>query len=104
MRLKFQIAFFLILISYLAVLFSGSYVSVYYTYFALPTLPFLGMLAFGNIRRIHGTAKMIFYFSIVLTVITVATVSYVGVYVPSIVAVVLVLSGGMMLLTKEKKI
>jgi ABC-type uncharacterized transport system permease subunit len=49
--------FFVILVSYLALLSSGSYVSVYYTYFAIPALVIIGILAFGNLKEIHQTAK-----------------------------------------------
>ena len=48
MKEKFQIAFFIVLLSYVAILFAGGYVSVYPTYFAIPTLAFLALFAFGG--------------------------------------------------------
>ena len=54
MKSKIQIAFFIILVSYIAILTSGSYVSVYYTYFALPVLAILGLLGFGSFIWINN--------------------------------------------------
>ena len=82
-------------------LFSSKELSIIISQSALPLLWGLG---FGAIDKVHNTAKTIFYFSIVLTTITVASVSYVGAYVPSIVGVVLLLSGIIMLITKEKEV
>ena len=101
MKSKIQIAFFIVLVSYIAILTSGSYVSVYYTYFALPALAILGLLGFGSFRNIHDTASMTFWMSLVLTFVTVATVSYVGVYLVCIVVPILLISGLIMWLTKE---
>lgn len=103
MKEKFQIAFFIVLLSYVAVLFSGGYVSVYYTYFAIPTLGFLAVIAFGSFSKIHQTAKLVSIVTIVLLILTLATVTYVGVYLPIIVGSIFLLSGAVMLITKPRK-
>ena len=102
MKEKFQIAFFIVLLSYIAVLFAGSYVSVYHTYFAIPMLGFLAIIAFGSFSKIHETAKLVFTVTLVLLILTLATVTYVGVYLPMIVGSIFLLAGAMMLITKPK--
>ena len=102
MRLKFQIAFFLTLFIYLAILFSGEYVSVYYTYYLLPLLAFLALFAFGSFRKINQTAKLVFVLTLLLLLVTLATVSYVGTYLPTIVGIIFVVSGIIMYITKTK--
>lgn len=102
MREKIQITFFIILISYIAILSTGSYVSVYTTYFAIPTLIILGLLGFGSFKSIHNTASIVFWISLVLTFVTIASVSYVGVYLIYIVVPFLLISGLIMMITKSK--
>ncbi|MDD5401101.1 MAG: hypothetical protein PHQ93_07945 [Sulfurimonas sp.] len=102
MRLKFQIAFFVTLFIYLAILFSGEYVSVYYTYYLLPLLAFLALFAFGSLRKINQTAKLVFVLTLFLLILTLATVSYVGAYLPTIVGIIFMVSGIIMYLTKKK--
>lgn len=103
MKEKFQIAFFIVLLLYVAILFAGGYVSVYPTYFAVPTLVFLALFAFGSFGKIHQTAKLVFIITIVLLVLTLTTVTYVGVYLPMIVGSILVLAGIVMLITRPRK-
>lgn len=89
-----QVLFFIVLFSYLGILFSGSYVSVYYTYVAIPLLPILWFLGFGNLNSIgKGTAKTIFLLTLILYLITLITVSYVGVYLSMITIPILIVSG-----------
>ena len=64
MKTKFKIAFFLGLGLYLYILTNFSYVSVYYTYVALPTLAMLGLFGFGSFKSLRSTAQMIFWFHI----------------------------------------
>ena len=99
---KIQVAFFLVLIAYLAILGSGAYISVYYTYISIPVLVLLGLLAFGNYRSIHKTAKIIFLLSFVLAIATVASVQYVGVYLVYIVVPILVISGIITMITSNE--
>jgi hypothetical protein len=102
MREKIQITFFIILVFYIAILSTGSYVSVYSTYFAIPTLAILGLLVFGSFKSIHNTASIVFWISLVLTFVTIASVSYVGVYLIYIVVPFLLISGFLMMITKNK--
>lgn len=101
MKIKLQITFFIVLFLYLAILGSGSYVSVYITYFALPVLALLGFFGFVTINSIHQTAKFIFVSSLLLSILTIASVSYVGVYLVPIEATILLVSGIVMMVTKE---
>ena len=103
MKEKFQIAFFIVLLSYVAILFAGGYVSVYPTYFAIPTLAFLAIIAFGSFSKIHETAKLVFIITIVLLILTLTTVTYVGVYLPMIVGSIFVLAGIIMLITRPRE-
>lgn len=103
MKEKAQITFFIVLLSYVAVLFSGGYVSVYYTYFAIPTLGFLAVIAFGSFSKIHETAKLIVVVTFVLLILTLTTVTYVGVYLPMIVGSIFLLAGAVMLITKPRE-
>jgi len=103
MKNNLRFAFFTILIVYIIILKSGLYVSVYITYFSIPTLVILGIFAFGNINNIHKTAKYTFFLGLVLTLITIFSVSYIGVYLVYIVIPILVVSGAIMLFTKNSK-
>ncbi len=69
-------------------------------FFALPTLAFLGLFAFGNISSIHKTSSFIFYLSLILTIATIASVSYIGVYLVYVVVPILFVSGFVMFISK----
>ena len=103
MKEKFQIAFFIVLLLYATILFAGGYVSVYPTYFAIPTLAFLALFAFGSFSEIYETAKLVFIITLVLFILTLTTVTYVGVYLPMIVGSILVLAGIVMLITRPRE-
>jgi len=102
MRRKIQITFFIVLVLYIGMLSSGFYVSVYVTYTAIPTLAILGLLGFGSFQSIHKTASIVFWLSLILTIATVFTVSYVGAYLVYIVVPILLISGLIMMVTKSK--
>ncbi len=102
MRKTFKILFVIVLLSYLAALATLSYVSVYYSYFAIPALAILGTFAFGKIDSIHDTSLMIFWGTLILTLITLFTVTYVGVYLAPISITILLISGFSAYLTREK--
>lgn len=70
MKTKFKIAFFLGLGLYLYILTNFSYVSVYYTYVALPTLAMLGLFGFGSFKSLRSTAQMIFWFTLIIWIVT----------------------------------
>ncbi len=70
MKIKFKIAFFLGLGLYLYILTNFSYVSVYYTYVALPTLAMLGLFGFGSFKSSKSTAQMIFWFTLIIWIVT----------------------------------
>ncbi len=94
MKKASQLLFFIVLFSYIGILFSGSYVSVYYTYVAIPLLPTLWVLGFLNLNSIgKGTAMVIFFLTLLLYIITLVTVSYVGVYLSVIAIPILLVSG-----------
>ena len=93
LKTKFKIAFFLGLVLYLYILTNFSYVSVYYTYVALPTLAMLGLFGFGSFKSLRSTAQMIFWFTLIIWIITLFFVSYIGVYLSYISVPILLISG-----------
>lgn len=94
MKKASQLLFFIVLFSYIGILFSGSYVSVYYTYVAITLLPALWIFGFVNLNSIgKGTAMVIFFLTLLLYIITLVTVSYVGVYLSVIAIPILLISG-----------
>jgi len=84
MRAKFITSFFVILLGYAVVLFALPYVSVYYTYFAIPALAITGLFGFGSLKNPKLTAAFIFVITLVAWIVTLLTVSYVGVYLTAI--------------------
>lgn len=100
MKYKIQVTFFVVLTTYILILATGGYVSVYITYFFLPTLAILGVFAFGNFSSIHNKAKIVFLLTLILTIVTAVSVQYVGVYLIFIVAPILLISGIITLITK----
>jgi len=102
MRRKIQIIFFIVLVLYVGVLSSGFYVSVYITYTAIPTLAILGLLGFGSFKSIHKSVSIVFWLSLILTIATVFTVSYVGAYLVYIVVPIFLTLGLIMIVTKSK--
>ena len=102
MKTKFKIAFFLGLGLYLYILTNFSYVSVYYTYVALPTLTMLGLLGFGSFKSLRSTAQMIFWFTLIIWIVTLFFVSYIGVYLSYISVPILLISGLVFLISNGK--
>lgn len=89
MRVKFIGLFFIILLGYAVVLLALPYVSVYYTYFAIPALAITGLFGFGSLKNPKSTAAFIFIVTLIAWVVTLLTVSYVGVYLSMIVLPIL---------------
>lgn len=54
----------------------------------------------GSFRSIHYSAKVAFWISLALTILTVLSVSYVGVYLVYITAPIMIISGIVMLFSK----
>jgi len=90
---RLKIVFFAVLIGYGIILFTLPYVSVYYTYFAIPTLAITALFGFGREKNIKLTAAFVFLITAIAWVVTLLTVSYVGVYLSGIVVPILLLSG-----------
>jgi len=105
MQEKIKLVFFIEIFIYIALLIGLPYVSVYITYFAIPIIIITGVLGFVNFNSsLNNIAKLIFIGTLILWIITLATVSYVGVYLIWIVAPVLAISGAMWFFTKTKKL
>ena len=103
MKIKFKIAFFLGLVLYLYILTNFSYVSVYYTYVALPTLAMFGLFGFGSFKSLRSTAQMIFWFTLIIWIVTLFFVSYVGAYLSYIAVPILLVSGFVALVIRDSK-
>ena len=104
MKTKFKIAFFLGLGLYLYILTNFSYVSVYYTYVALPILAMLGLFGFGSFKSSKSTAQMIFWFTLIIWIVTLFFVSYTGVYLSYIAVPILLISGLVFLILSNKRL
>lgn len=105
MQEKIKAMFIMLIIVYIGLLFGLPYVSVYITYVAIPMIVFTGILGFINFNMpIHNIAKFTFLGTLVLWGITIATVTYIGVYLSWIVVPILLVSGIMYLLTKPKEL
>lgn len=102
MKTKLKIAFFVVLIGYIACLIFMPYVSVYITYFCIPSLSVLGLLAFGSSTNMYKTARNIAIFTAAITLLTVFSVAYVGVFLPAIFGVTFVVSLLIMFIAKEE--
>lgn len=103
MKTKFKIAFFLGLGLYLYILTNFSYVSVYYTYVALPTLAMFGLFGFGSFKSLRSTAQMIFWFTLIIWIVTLFFVSYIGAYLSYIAVPILLVSGFVALVIRDSK-
>lgn len=92
MRSKFKLLFFIILAGYGLVLTTLPYVSVYYTYFAIPTLVISAVFGFGSLNNSKFTAVMVFIFTLIIWIVTLLSVTYIGVYLSYITVPILLLS------------
>lgn len=101
MKKFFILLFFIILVPYLALLFSGKYVSVYITYYTLPTLAIIALFAFIDLKHIHETSLFIFVGTIILAAITAYNVSYIGVDLLPIVFSILITTGLIAFITRN---
>ena len=105
MQDKIKLIFLIELIIFIALLFGLPYVSVYITYVGIPTIVFTGILAFANFKQpIYNIAKFTFLGTLVLWGITIATVTYIGVYLVWIVVPILLVSGIVYLLARPKEL
>lgn len=68
------------------------YVSVNYTYFAIPTLVISAILGFGSLNNPKFTAVMVFIFTLMIWVVTLLSVTYIGVYLSYITVPILLIS------------
>lgn len=104
MQDKIKIIFFIEVVIFMGLLFGLPYVSVYITY-TIPVIVFTGILGFINFNQsLHNIAKYTFLGTLVLWGITVATVTYVGVYLSWIVVPILLISGIIYLITKPREL
>ena len=94
MQVKIKFLFFIAISLYLVLIFSLPYVSVYITYIGLPIIILLGILGFVKFSySIKNIALTIFLGTLILWVITLGTITYVGVYLIWGVVPVLIISG-----------
>lgn len=105
MQNKIKLVFIIEIIIYIGLLFGLPYVSVYITYVSIPIIVFTGILGFINFKQSpHNIAKFTFFGTLVLWSITIATVTYVGVYLSWVVVPILAVSGITYLLSKPKEL
>lgn len=92
MKNKYKLLFFITLVGYGLVLAVLPYVSVYYTYFAIPILVIFAILGFGRLNNAKFIAAMVFVFTLMIWVVTLLSVTYVGVYLIYITIPILLIS------------
>lgn len=94
MQTKIKVLFFIALILYLVLLFALPYVGVQITYVGLPAIILLGILGFVKFDYpLKNIAASIFLGTLILWIVTISTVSYVGVQLIVIVLPILIISG-----------
>ena len=94
MQTKIKMLFFITLILYLVLLFALPYVGVQITYVGLPIIVLFGILGFVKFDYpLKNIAASIFLGTLILWIITISTVSYVGVKLIVIVLPILIISG-----------
>lgn len=104
MREKAKLIFFITIGLYVLVIFSMPYVFVYITYAAFPVIAILGVIGFATYdESIREKMKWLFLIIFGLWVMTIITVTYVGVYLSWIVVPILIILGIMWKLTKPKE-
>src|SRR5690554_4105287 len=103
-KLRLRIVFFTVLVVYTIILFGFSYVSVYYTYFAIPTLAISALFGFGSFKSPRLTAIMVFVITLIAWIVTLLTVTYTGVYLSLIAIPILLISGVIALSDKDKNL
>ena len=94
--------FFFTLIMYILIFVTLPYVSVYYTYVALPILVFAAFVGFTDSRTVYKCSIQMILFSFVITIITMLSVSYIGVYLILIECIVVSVLGTVAYVSKTK--
>jgi hypothetical protein len=62
----------------------------------------LGLFGFGSFKSLKTTAQMIFWFTLIIWIVTLFFVSYVGVYLSYIAVPILIISGLVFLISNGK--